>query len=143
MFVNLGSIGADLAGLAGRRHGGQWLDLHQQRGWINQGTLQVDAGATLALAGSGWTNTGRIAVDGGTLDLGAISGAGPFTTAGLGIFAPAPAGNFSRTGGTVNLTGKLDNTGSTLALDARTGGWDVSGGDDHRRHDHHRRRLCS
>ena len=84
-------------------------------GWINQGTLQVDANATLALAGSGWTNSGRIQVNGGTLDFGSISGsAGPFTTAGLGIFAPAPAGNFSRTGGTVNLTGTLDNTGSRL-----------------------------
>ena len=50
------------------------------------------------------------------------------TTAGLGIFAPAPAGSFSRTGGTVNVTGTLDNTGSTMALDSRTGGWNVFGG---------------
>ena len=45
-----------------------------------------------------------------------------------GHLPPAPAGSFSRTGGTVNLTGTLDNTGSTLALDSRTGGWNVFGG---------------
>ena len=84
---------------------------------------------TLTTAGTGWSNTGSIGINGGTLDLGNINGsAGSFTTAGLGIFAPAPAGSFSRTGGTVNLTGTLDNTGSTLALDSRTGAWNVVGG---------------
>ena len=28
----------------------------------------------------------------------------------------------------MNVTGTLDNTGSTLALDSRTGGWNVAGG---------------
>ena len=50
-------------------------------GWINQGTLQVDNGATLITAGT-WSNTGKINVQSGaTLNLG-----GSFTTAGLGIF---------------------------------------------------------
>ena len=85
--------------------------------------MQVDNGATLITAGT-WSNTGTMNVQSGaTLNLG-----GSFTTAGLGIFAPAPAGSFSRTGGTVNVTGTLDNTGSTLALDSRTGGWNVAGG---------------
>ena len=37
-------------------------------------------------------------------------------------------GTFSRSGGTVNLTGTLDNTGTTLALDATTGSWNLVGG---------------
>ena len=50
-------------------------------GWINQGTLQVDNGATLKTAGT-WSNTGKMNVQAGaTLNLG-----GSFTTAGLGIF---------------------------------------------------------
>ena len=35
---------------------------------------------------------------------------------------------FSRTGGAVNLTGKLTNTGDTLALNATTGSWNLVGG---------------
>ena len=127
-FINQGTISLDLAGRTAGSSADEDLTLIGT-GWINKGTLQVDANGTLAMAGSGWTNTGSISVNGGTLDLGNINGsAGPFTTAGLGIFAPAPPGSFSRTGGTVNLTGTLDNTGSTLALDSRTGGWNVFGG---------------
>ena len=121
-FINQGTINADLAGRpAGSTADEDWTLIGT--GWINQGTLQVDNGATLNTAGT-WSNTGKINVQAGaTLNLG-----GSFTTAGLGIFAPAPAGSFSRTGGTVNVTGTLDNTGSTLALDSRTGGWNVFGG---------------
>ena len=36
--------------------------------------------------------------------------------------------NFTRTGGAVNLTGTLLNTGATLALTAATGSWAVVGG---------------
>ena len=121
-FINQGTINADLAGrTAGSTADEDWTLIGT--GWINQGTLQVDNGATLKTAGT-WSNTGTMNVQAGaTLNLG-----GSYTTAGLGIFAPAPAGSFSRTGGTVNLTGTLDNTGSTLALDSRTGGWNVFGG---------------
>ena len=121
-FINQGTINDDLAG----RTAGSTADEDLTSigtGWINQGALQVDNGATLITAGT-WSNTGTMNVQpGATLNLG-----GSFTTAGLGIFAPAPAGSFSRTGGTVNVTGTLDNTGSTLALDSRTGGWNVAGG---------------
>ncbi len=37
-------------------------------------------------------------------------------------------GTFNRTAGTVNLTGTLDNTGTTLALNATTGSWNLVGG---------------
>ena len=121
-FINQGTISVDLAGRPAGSTADEDLTL-TGTGWINQGTLQVDNGATLITAGT-WSNTGKINVQSGaTLNLG-----GSFTTAGLGIFAPAPAGSFSRTGGTVNLTGTLDNTGSTLALDSRTGAWNVVGG---------------
>ena len=121
-FINQGTINADLAGrTAGSTADEDWT--LSGTGWINQGTLQVDNAGTLKTAGT-WSNTGKFNVQAGaTLNLG-----GSFTTAGLGIFAPAPAGSFSRTGGTVNVTGTLDNTGSTLALDSRTGGWNVFGG---------------
>ena len=48
---------------AGRQHCGRGLDLIGT-GWINQGTLQVDNGATLNTAGT-WSNTGTINVQPG------------------------------------------------------------------------------
>ena len=45
-----------------------------------------------------------------------------------GLFTLAGLGTFNRTGGTVNLMGTLDNTGTTLALDATTGSWNLAGG---------------
>ena len=82
--------------------------------YVNNTALSAPAGATLSLNGS-WRNDGSIAVDGGTLDLG-----GSFTTAGLG--------SLTRTGGTINLTGTLNNSGSTLTLDANYGSWNLAGG---------------
>ena len=73
-----------------------------------------DAGQTLTLNGT-WSNTSTINVAGGTLNLG-----GTFTVAGLGTY--------TRTGGAVNLTGTLDNTGTALALDAASGSWNLLGG---------------
>jgi hypothetical protein len=37
-------------------------------------------------------------------------------------------GSFQRSGGTVNLTGKLDDTGTTLTLNPTTGSWNLAGG---------------
>ena len=36
--------------------------------------------------------------------------------------------NVQQTGGTVNLTGTLNNTGATLTLNATTGSWNLAGG---------------
>ncbi len=58
---------------------------------------------------------GTITATNSTVNLG-----GNFTLAGLG--------SFTRSGGTVNLTGTLNNTGTTLAFTAATGSWDLVGG---------------
>ena len=113
MFINQGTISADVAG------GTLTLD---GTSWSSSGVIQEIAGTTVNLRGS-WSNTGSLSIGAGTLNLG-----GSFTTSGSGIFAPAQAGNFSRSGGTVNVTGTLDNTGSTLALDDRTGLWNLISG---------------
>jgi RHS repeat-associated protein len=84
----------------------------------NTGTIRVGSGSsdtgTLTLGGT-WSSTGSLVVNGGTLNLG-----GSFTTAGLGTV--------SYTAGTVNLTGTLDNTDSTLTLGSNTGVWTLYGG---------------
>ena len=42
--------------------------------------------------------------------------------------ATAGIGTFTNSGGTVNLTGTLNNTASTLTLNATTGSWNLAGG---------------
>ena len=75
--------------------------------FTNRGTIEIKNGATFALAGT-WSNRGVVRLSEGTLALG-------------GSFAQADLGNIERTGGTVKLTGQLDNTGTTLALNEQTG----------------------
>jgi uncharacterized repeat protein (TIGR02543 family) len=83
--------------------------------WQNNHTLTVADGTTLVLDGT-WTNAGTIIESNATLDLG-----GTFTAAALGAI--------NRHGGTVNLTGTLDNTGTTLILNtAIVGSWVLKGG---------------
>jgi hypothetical protein len=90
------------------------------RTWTNVSTITA-TGATLSLGDQSssstntWTNSGTIAATDSTVNLG-----GWFTVVGLGTF--------SRTNSTVNLTGTLDNTGTTLTLDAATGSWNLAGG---------------
>ena len=75
------------------------------------GTLIVDGG-TLAFSGSNWTNSSTIDLESGTLNLG-----GSFTMIQLGIFT-----RLNGTAGTVNVTGTLDLTGTTLVLDTANNG---------------------
>ena len=84
--------------------------------WRSASTITA-ANATLSLGDgvNAWTNAGTILATNSTVNLG-----GPLTWATLGLFQP--------TGGTVNLTGLLDNTGQTLALDATTGSWMLRSG---------------
>ena len=79
---------------------------------VTSGTLTVDPYSTTAPS---WSNTGTMQVSGGTLNLG-----GSFTTAGIGTF--------TRTGGAVNITGKLDNTANTGTLDIGSAGLFGAGG---------------
>jgi hypothetical protein len=77
--------------------------------------IQATGGGTLNIQATAWSNTGLITETNSTLILG-----GTFTTAALG--------NYSRTGGNINLVGTLNNVGSTLGLTAATGSWNLVGG---------------
>lgn len=68
----------------------------------------------LTLAGS-WNNRGRLTVTRGILNLG-------------GTFRTESLGNMSHTGGTVNLTGTLDNTNAHLRLNGVAESWRLAGG---------------
>jgi hypothetical protein len=84
--------------------------------FVNQGTINADtAGGTISLGGTNWSNSGTITATSGAVNLG-----GSFTL-------PAP-GMVNSSGGTVNLTGNLNNAGSTLAFTATTGSWNLLGG---------------
>src|SRR5262249_32012746 len=95
---------------------------------LNGGTLSIGAttwsssstitatNSTLSFSGA-WSNTGTITINNSTLNLG-----GTFTTAGIKL------SSFTRTGGTVNVTGTLANSSSPLTLNAATGSWGLAGG---------------
>jgi protocatechuate 3,4-dioxygenase beta subunit len=92
--------------------GSSTLDL--EGSWANLGTITA-ADSTLDFNGS-WTNTGTLETTNSTLNLG-----GSFATAGIGTLI--------RSGGVVNLAGGLNNTNSTLALNANLGSWILNGGE--------------
>jgi hypothetical protein len=79
---------------------------------LNQGNISISDGSTLTLQQS-WNNAGTIAATNATVNLGSYGS----------TFTLANVGTFNRSGGTVFITGTLDNTGTTLALDATTGSW--------------------
>jgi hypothetical protein len=106
-LVNQGAISSQTSG--------RTMTISPTTSFTNQGTLEAKDGGTLSLNGM-WSNTGVLNLDGGTFTLG-----GNFTTAGLNL----PA--FTRNGGTVNVTGTLNNAGATLTLNAATGSWNLVG----------------
>jgi hypothetical protein len=110
LYVNNLSGNLGNANLAG---GGSQLSL-DGTDWVNNLGLTAPADTTLSLSGS-WTNPSAISVVDGTLNLG-------------GTFTLSDLGTLNRSGGTVNLTGTLDNTATTLVLDSGTGSWNVAGG---------------
>ncbi|MBL8483215.1 MAG: DUF4347 domain-containing protein, partial [Rhodocyclaceae bacterium] len=124
--VNLGSIGPDRGGtifLTGTSVN-------------NQGSLVASGGGTLALQPASWTNAAGASIN---INTGSFTLAGNYNNAGTinasnatvnlgGNFTLAQLGSFTRSGGTVNLTGTLDNSASTLTLDASTGSWNIAGG---------------
>jgi hypothetical protein len=90
--------------------------------WTNESGSTISAtGATLDLGDQTssstnvWSNSGTISVTNSTLSLG-----GEFTTSGLGTL--------DRSGGTVNVVGTVENSGTTLAIGPTTGIWYLSGG---------------
>ncbi|MDB5357081.1 MAG: tandem-95 repeat protein [Phycisphaerales bacterium] len=109
-LVNQGIISADVSG--------QILSVTAPNLFTNQATASATGGGILNLNNAWSSAAGTLSVNAGTLNLG-----GTFTTASLGL----PA--FTRTGGTVNITGTLDNSATgPLALNAATGSWALSGG---------------
>ena len=99
-LINLGTISAQTAGTSINIAGSTFT---------NAGTLKALNGATLFINATTWSSNGTITLDNtSTVNLG-----GGFTTAGIGTI--------SRTGGTINITGTLDNSGSNLLLNTATG----------------------
>ena len=108
----------------------------------NQGSLQASHGETLTLNNTWSDATGStITASGATLNLGDQqsnstnhwSNAGTITAANStvnlgGVFTVVGLGTFNCTGSSVNLVGTLDNTGTTLALNAATGSWNLASG---------------
>jgi fibronectin-binding autotransporter adhesin len=143
-FINQGTISSDVAGGTITVNG---------IGWSNTGTIQSSNGGNLTLnctqngGTTPWTNAGTISAAGGTLTLGRFgspfSGVDHWSNTGTitasnnatvnlsGQFTPASVsspGTFNGSGATVNLVSTLDNTGTTLALTATTGSWNLRGG---------------
>ena len=123
-LTNEGTIDSDEPGLItvtayvdwtneGTIRGQNGGDIHLEGPWTNNGAISIEDGGDLTLDGE-WTNEGTIDSDESNVFL-----AGTFTLADLG--------DFDRTGGTVNLTGILDNS-ADLVLDATTGSWNLRGG---------------
>jgi uncharacterized repeat protein (TIGR03803 family) len=82
--------------------------------YTNNLTLDLASNAVLTLDGN-WVNTGVIGATNATVNLG-------------GSFSVAAVGVLNRSGGTVNLTGLLNNTNTTLTLNAASGSWVLNGG---------------
>jgi hypothetical protein len=98
---------------------------------VNHGVASAVAGGFLDLWSSTWTNRGVVTATDSTLDFrGTWSNQGTIQTAGGetrlgGTFRTGDIGAFNRSGGTVRITGALDNTGSTLSM---TDQWILTGG---------------
>lgn len=129
---NQGTISADVSGQSltiqpytmnnsgtVRALNGGTINVNPNTTFTNQpgGILSVTGGSTLNLQRN-WHNQGTLILQ----DTSVVSLQGNFTTNDLGI------SGWSRTGGTVNLVGALNNTGRTLTLDATTGNITLAGG---------------
>jgi len=93
--------------------GGASLTIYNLQNETGQ-TISITGGSTLYLGGT-WANAGTISNTNSTVDF-----AGTFTVVSIGTF--------NTSGGTVDIVGTLDNSGTTLALSATTGPWNLSGG---------------
>lgn len=85
-----------------------------------EGTYTVAAPITVAASGT-------LTLEGNPLNSSTITATDATVNLG-GTFTLARLGDFRRVGGTVNLTGTLDNRNTTLALNFQTGPWQLRGG---------------
>ncbi len=84
--------------------------------FTNNGTAEATNGGILTINSPYWSNAGTIVgTSGSVVNLG-----GNFTTADIGTF--------KANGATVNVTGTLDNSNSTLVLNGAAGSWSLNGG---------------
>jgi RHS repeat-associated protein len=83
-------------------------------GWVNNQSLDIPTGTAVTFSGA-WSNTGGVHVTGGDWYLG-------------GTFSTSHIGAFTCSGGTLNITGTLDNRNSTLVLNATNASWNLSFG---------------
>lgn len=85
--------------------------------FVNQGALAVTSGATLTVDANEWSTTGTVQISGGTFELG-----GRFASDAIDL------AGFQRSGGTIAITGEMDNTGRTFAPPSGLGAIDLDGG---------------
>jgi hypothetical protein len=126
ILINQGTIRADVAG--------QSLSIYPTT-LTNQGTLDATGSGSLSVSSfDNWTSSGTISANNSGLYFGATwSNTGTISANNSSVvldgeFTLAGLGTWNRTGGDVFLMGTLDNTGTTLALDATTGSWNLAGG---------------
>jgi hypothetical protein len=79
--------------------------------FTNQGKINVSNGDTVNINATSWSNSGSIDVSGGTLNLGDPD---------RNSFTLGQLGTLTHTGGIVNVTGTLDDTGATLNIGTGT-----------------------
>ena len=119
---------------------------------INQGTILADSAGTLTVNGTNWCNSGTIQAPAAAmlvagrlvvqhrqvsirrqLNCGTWSNLGDQRTSSRSTWAAVLlAWDFSRTGGTVNLTGTLNNAGTTLGAERHDGVVEPGGRHDRR-----------
>ena len=116
--MTIGS-GITIRGSSGTIGEGSWY-AYPDDAIVNQGTVAADGSGGLAMStitinATSFTNQGSLqASNKETLNVG-------------GTFTMATSGLFDSNGGTLNITGTLKNSGSTLALTAATGSLTFSG----------------
>jgi hypothetical protein len=91
------------------------------------GTLSLYGNARLADRLTVQNTTVYVGTTGSHWSLNALDATNSTVNLG-GTFRLADLASLTRHGGTVNVTGTLDNSGTTLALDASTGSWSLAGG---------------
>jgi hypothetical protein len=107
-LINDGTISAETSGRA--------INL-VAASFTNNGAARSSNGGTLNITSAAWSNPGTITTDASTVNLGGTMNA----TGGIGGF-----GNNGT--GIVNVTGTINNAGSTIGLNDGTGSWNLLGG---------------
>jgi hypothetical protein len=107
-FTNHGLISASTPGK------GISVGFSNGPGFVNAGIIQALNDTTITMAGN-WSNVGTIELNDGTLTLG-------------GTFSTSKIGTISRVGGTVNITGEMNNSGTSLSLNPQSGSYNLRSG---------------